>query len=108
MRPADQGVRALYRGPAPTAVPPAVTASVEGVGERPVARRARGRTACAPSSRKSIFFPALLARAYGDRAMALLRQGFRRGSGRLDRLKADRNLAPLRPRADFQKLVRDL
>jgi eukaryotic-like serine/threonine-protein kinase len=50
-----------------------------------------------------------LARAYGDQAMALLRQGFRRGSGPgLDRLKVDPNLAPLRPRADFQKLVRDL
>jgi hypothetical protein len=50
-----------------------------------------------------------LARAYGDEAMALLRQGSRRGSGPgSDRLKADPNLAPLRQRADFQKLVRDL
>src|SRR5262249_52165910 len=50
-----------------------------------------------------------LARVYGDQAMALLRQGVRRGPGPgLDRLKADPNLAPLRPRADFQKLVREL
>jgi tetratricopeptide (TPR) repeat protein len=50
-----------------------------------------------------------LARAYGDQAMALLRQGFRRGAGPgLRRLKGDPNLAPLRPREDFQKLVRDL
>jgi tetratricopeptide (TPR) repeat protein len=50
-----------------------------------------------------------LARAYGDRAITLLRQGSRRVSNpALDQLNADPNLAPLHRRADFQKLIRDL
>jgi hypothetical protein len=49
------------------------------------------------------------AKAYGDQAIALLRQGFQGGSRpSLAQLKADPNLAPLRPRADFQRLVKDL
>jgi serine/threonine protein kinase/tetratricopeptide (TPR) repeat protein len=49
-----------------------------------------------------------LAKAYGDQAMALLRQGLvcgpRPGAGPLNK---DPGLASLRPRADFQKLVRE-
>jgi serine/threonine-protein kinase len=52
---------------------------------------------------------AALAKSYGDQAVALLRQASQRGSRpNLDRLKADPNLTPLRPRADFQELIRDL
>ena len=41
--------------------------------------------------------------------MDLLRQGSRpQGGSGSDRLKDDPKLAPLRPRADFQKLVKDL
>jgi hypothetical protein len=47
------------------------------------------------------------ARAYGDQAMALLRQGLGRNLDS-EQLKADPNLASLRPRADFQNLLREL
>ena len=68
---------------------------------------------CIPLAERDSALPAekreALARAYGNQAMALVRQGSRRGAGAgLDRLKSDPNLAPLRRRADFQKLVRDL
>jgi tetratricopeptide (TPR) repeat protein len=48
-----------------------------------------------------------LATAYGDQAMALLQEGL---GNKLDpeQLKADLHLASLRPRADFQKLLRAL
>jgi tetratricopeptide (TPR) repeat protein len=50
-----------------------------------------------------------LARAYGDRAMVLLRSSAQRGSApRLPPLKADPKLAPLRSRADFQQLIREV
>jgi serine/threonine-protein kinase len=48
-----------------------------------------------------------LARSYGDQALALLRQGLLHGPDAAARLKADPQLAPLWPRADFQKLVRE-
>src|SRR5262249_44661532 len=66
---------------------------------------------CVPLAERDPALPAetreALTKAYGDQAMALLRQGLRHGPGS-DRWKADPHLAPLRPRADFQKLVRDL
>jgi serine/threonine-protein kinase len=50
-----------------------------------------------------------LAKAYGDRAIALLRQGFlHKRDISADKLKGDPRFAPLRPRADFQKLVKEL
>ena len=50
-----------------------------------------------------------LAKAYGDQAMAMLRQGLLHGPGPgADQLKKDPYLASLRPRADFQKLVAEL
>jgi tetratricopeptide (TPR) repeat protein len=50
-----------------------------------------------------------LAKAYGDQALALLRQGLRHGPGpAVAQLREDPYLAPLRARADFQKLVEKL
>jgi hypothetical protein len=68
---------------------------------------------CIPLAERDSTLPAekrqALAQSYGDEAVAILRQGPGRGSGPgLGRLDADPNLAPLRPRADFQRLVRDL
>jgi serine/threonine-protein kinase len=51
----------------------------------------------------------VLAKTYGDQAMAMLRQGLLHGPGPgAGQLKKDPYLAPLRPRADFQKLVAEL
>jgi hypothetical protein len=50
-----------------------------------------------------------LAKAYEDQAIDFLRQGFHRATGpSMDALKNDPNLAPLRPRTDFQELLREL
>jgi serine/threonine protein kinase len=50
-----------------------------------------------------------LVKAYGDQAMAMLRQGLLHGPGPgAGQLKKDPYLASLRPRADFQKLVAEL
>src|SRR5262249_9653415 len=67
---------------------------------------------CIPLAEQDSTLPAknreALAKTYGDQAVGLLRLGFQRESGvSLDRLKADPNLAPLRPRADFQQLIRE-
>jgi hypothetical protein len=51
----------------------------------------------------------VLAKTYGDQAMAMLRQGLLHGPGPgAGQLKEDPYLAPLRPRADFQNLVAEL
>ena len=51
----------------------------------------------------------VLARSYGDRAVGLLRRGFRDGPGPgLDRLRVDPDLDALRPRTDYQELLREL
>jgi hypothetical protein len=51
----------------------------------------------------------MLAKTYGDQAMALLRQGLLYGPGpSAGQLKKDPYLVALRPRADFQKLVAEL
>jgi tetratricopeptide (TPR) repeat protein len=49
-----------------------------------------------------------LADEYAGRAVALLREAVDKGYKDLERLQKDRGLLPLRSRADFQKLVRDL
>jgi tetratricopeptide (TPR) repeat protein len=50
-----------------------------------------------------------LAESYGERAVTLIRQSLRsRSASDLPRLKSDPNLAPLRQRADFQKLLGEL
>ena len=46
-----------------------------------------------------------LARAYADRAVELLRQAVKSGSGTVEALRGDRSLDALRSRADFQALV---
>jgi len=46
-----------------------------------------------------------LARLYADRAMVLLHRAVRLGYHDTRLLKEDDNLAPLRPREDFQQLV---
>jgi serine/threonine protein kinase/tetratricopeptide (TPR) repeat protein len=47
--------------------------------------------------------------AYGDQALALLRQGLRHPPGRsAEQLASDPHFAPLRPRADFRQLLREL
>jgi tetratricopeptide (TPR) repeat protein len=45
---------------------------------------------------------------YGDEAMKLLRDAVAKGFKNAAQMKADRNLAPLRNRDDFQKLLADL
>jgi hypothetical protein len=49
-----------------------------------------------------------LAQAYGDRALALLRQARDRGYKNTARWKTEPDLAALRPRADFQQLLKDV
>jgi serine/threonine-protein kinase len=49
-----------------------------------------------------------LAKKYADQAMDLLRQAVTEGYKNVDQLKKDPQLAPLRQRADFQKLLADL
>lgn len=50
-----------------------------------------------------------LVQSYGDQAMAHARKAFKSGFRQsFDQLKSDPDLAPLRPRADFQKLIKDL
>jgi serine/threonine-protein kinase len=73
---------------------------------------ARFLARCVPLAEQDQTLPAekrkALAQAYGDQAMALLRQGLRHCPGPgPDQMKADPHLASLRPRADFQKLVRE-
>src|SRR5262249_28227321 len=46
-----------------------------------------------------------LTQAYGDRALALLRQAVRKGFKDLEHLKKDTDLDPLRGRNDFRKLL---
>jgi serine/threonine protein kinase len=46
-----------------------------------------------------------LAKAYADRAVALLREAVENGFGNVEALRADRSLDALRSRADFQALV---
>jgi tetratricopeptide (TPR) repeat protein len=83
-------------------------------GDEPVCRHAAGVLArSVPLAEQDRALPAEKreadARAYGDQAMALLREGLRHGPRpRPDQFKADPHLASLRPRADFQKLVQEL
>jgi serine/threonine protein kinase/tetratricopeptide (TPR) repeat protein len=49
-----------------------------------------------------------LARAYGDRAVAALRQAVAKGAKEVAQMKKDPHLDPLRPREDFQKLLAGL
>jgi len=68
---------------------------------------------CIPLAEQDSTLPAEkrneLVKVYGDQAINRLRDVCQRGSRKcLDQLKADSNLASLRPRADFQKLLRDL
>jgi hypothetical protein len=80
----------------------------------PAYRQAAGYLArCVPLAERDQTLPVPareeLARSYGDQAMALLRQGLlHEPNPRAERLKTDPRLAPLRPRADFQKLVKGL
>jgi hypothetical protein len=46
--------------------------------------------------------------AYGDRALAALRQAIDRGYKDLAKMTKDTDLEPLRARADFQKLLAEL
>jgi hypothetical protein len=45
---------------------------------------------------------------YGDEAMKLLRHAVAKGYKNAAQMKADRNLAPLREREDFQNLLAEL
>jgi serine/threonine-protein kinase len=49
-----------------------------------------------------------LARQYGDRALAMLRQAVAKGYKDLAGMQKDKDLEPLRSRQDFQKLLREL
>jgi hypothetical protein len=49
-----------------------------------------------------------LAQSFGERALAMLRQAVERGYKDVAHLKKDADLASLRSRADFQKLVQEL
>jgi tetratricopeptide (TPR) repeat protein len=49
-----------------------------------------------------------LARKYGDRALDLLRQAVRNGYKDIEHMKKDNDLAPLRSREDFHKLLNEL
>jgi hypothetical protein len=49
-----------------------------------------------------------LARQYAERAVALLRQAFDKGWNNAEWLKQDKDLDPLRERADFEQCVADL
>jgi hypothetical protein len=49
-----------------------------------------------------------LARSYGDRAVAALRQALANGYKDIAHLKKDKDLDPLRRRDDFQKLLREV
>jgi tetratricopeptide (TPR) repeat protein/tRNA A-37 threonylcarbamoyl transferase component Bud32 len=49
-----------------------------------------------------------LARAYGDRALAALRQAVAKGAKEVAQMKTDKGLDPLRPRGDFEKLLAGL
>jgi hypothetical protein len=48
------------------------------------------------------------ARAYADRGLALLREAVKRGFKDARRLKEDPDLAPLRPREEFKKLLAEV
>jgi tetratricopeptide (TPR) repeat protein len=68
---------------------------------------------CVPLAERDPALPAearrALALAYGDRAMALLRRGLVQAPrAAVDQVKTTPYLAPLRPRPDFQRLVREL
>jgi hypothetical protein len=45
---------------------------------------------------------------YAERAVALLRQAVAKGYSNVHEMKNDDDLKPLRPRDDFQKLLRDM
>jgi hypothetical protein len=45
---------------------------------------------------------------YTDRSLELLRQAMAKGYSNLAEFKTDKDLDPLRPREDFQKLVQEL
>jgi hypothetical protein len=49
-----------------------------------------------------------VATAYGDQAVAALRQAVAKGAKEVAGMKTDQGLDPLRPRTDFQKLLADL
>jgi tetratricopeptide (TPR) repeat protein len=100
----DHAAAAELAGELPRHLPPAeaVYRSVAGLLAR-----------CVPLAEQDRALPAekrvALAEAYGAQAVALLRQGLRHGPGPgAERLKADPALAPLRPRADFQQLIREV
>jgi tetratricopeptide (TPR) repeat protein len=52
--------------------------------------------------------PPQLRAKYAERAVALLRQVVAKGGSNIDDLKNDDDLKPLRPRGDFQKLLREM
>jgi serine/threonine-protein kinase len=80
----------------------------------PAYRQAAGFLArCMPLAEQDQALPQekreALAKAYADQALALLRQGLlHKPNPDADRLKTDPHLAALRPRADFQKLIKEL
>jgi hypothetical protein len=45
---------------------------------------------------------------YAERAVALLRQAVAKGYSNVNEMKNDDDLKSLRPRGDFQKLLRDM
>jgi hypothetical protein len=49
-----------------------------------------------------------LAQAYADQAMGWLRQAVDKRSGKAEELSKDPAFAPIRPRADFKKLLQEL
>jgi tetratricopeptide (TPR) repeat protein/serine/threonine protein kinase len=67
---------------------------------------------CVPLAEKDAQLPEphrqALAQSYADRAMDLLRQAIRKGFKNAKKMKEDPDLDPLRPRADFQKLLAEL
>jgi serine/threonine-protein kinase len=67
---------------------------------------------CIPLAAKDTQLPEArrmeLAKSYGDRALAALRQAVARGYKDADHLKKDKDLDPLRGRDDFQKLLAEL
>jgi tetratricopeptide (TPR) repeat protein len=65
---------------------------------------------CMPVAEKDAALPAArrqeMAQAYADQAVGLLREAVRRGYHDADRLREDEDLARLRPREDFQQVLR--
>jgi tetratricopeptide (TPR) repeat protein/tRNA A-37 threonylcarbamoyl transferase component Bud32 len=73
---------------------------------------ARTLARCVPLAEKDAKLPGVkqqeLAKAYADRALALMRQAVAKGYKDVDRLKKDTDLDPLRKRDDFRRLLAEL